>query len=65
MLIDSRIEDFMRVLRQGAFIFAYLAQAKFQNVFEKNKACSYKREEIIMIQAEIENFCLLPKIKHP
>jgi hypothetical protein len=31
--MDSRIEDFLRVLCQGAFIFACSAQVKFSNAF--------------------------------
>jgi hypothetical protein len=45
--MDSRIEDFLRVLCQGAFIFAGSAQAKFPNAFEKNEARSCKQEGII------------------
>jgi hypothetical protein len=33
--MDSEIEDFLRVLRQGASVFAYSAQAKFSNAFKK------------------------------
>jgi hypothetical protein len=35
VLMDSRIEDFLRVLRQGASTFMYSAQAKFPNAFKK------------------------------
>jgi hypothetical protein len=49
--MDSRIEDSMRVLRQGASIFAYSAQVKFPNAFKKNKARSFKHGGIITIQA--------------
>jgi hypothetical protein len=64
--MDSRIEDFLRVWRQGAFIFACSAQAKFPNAFKKNKARSCKHEGIITTQAwKLKFFILLPKIKHP
>jgi hypothetical protein len=49
--MDSRIEDFLRVLCQGASIFAYSAQAKFLNAFKKNKARTCKHGRIITIQA--------------
>jgi hypothetical protein len=49
--MDSRIEDFLRVLRQGVSIFAYSAQAKFPNAFKENKARSCKHGGIITIQA--------------
>jgi hypothetical protein len=35
VLMDSRIKDFLRVLRQGASTFVYSAQAKFPNAFKK------------------------------
>jgi hypothetical protein len=49
--MDSRIEDFLQILRQGALVFAYSAQVKFPNAFEKNKVRSCKDEGIITIQA--------------
>jgi hypothetical protein len=49
--MDSRVEDFLRVLRQGASILAYLAQAKFPNAFKKDEARSCKHEGIIRMQA--------------
>jgi hypothetical protein len=49
--MDSRIEDFLRVLRQGASVFAYSAQVKFPNAFKKNKAPNCKHGGIITIQA--------------
>jgi hypothetical protein len=48
--MDSRIEDFLWVLRQAASIFAYSAQAKFSNAFKK-KARSCKHGGITTIQA--------------
>jgi hypothetical protein len=51
VLMDSRIEDFLRILRQGALIFACSAQEKFPNAFKKNKDRSCKHEGIITIQA--------------
>jgi hypothetical protein len=47
----SRTEDFLRILRQGAVVFAYSAQVKFLNTFEKSKVRSCKQEGIITIQA--------------
>jgi hypothetical protein len=49
--MDSRIEDSLQVLRQGASIFTYSAQAKFPNAFKKNKARGCKHGGIITIQA--------------
>jgi hypothetical protein len=51
--MDSRIEDFLRVLRQGASVFVYSAQAKFPNAFKKirlavantKESSQYKRED--------------------
>jgi hypothetical protein len=51
VLMDSRIEDFLRVLCQGAFIFTCSARAKFPNAFKKNKARSCKHKGISTIQA--------------
>jgi hypothetical protein len=48
--MDSRIEDFLRILRQGAFIFACSAQVEFPNALEKVKIHGCKQEEIITIQ---------------
>jgi hypothetical protein len=50
-LYDSRIEDFLRILREGAVVFAYSAQVKFPNSFENSEVRIYKQEGIITIQA--------------
>jgi hypothetical protein len=47
----SRTEDFLRILRQGADVFAYSARVKFPNPFENSKVRSCKQEGIITIQA--------------
>jgi hypothetical protein len=47
----SRIEDFLRILRQGALIFTYSARVKFPNAFGKTKVRSCKQEGIITTQA--------------
>jgi hypothetical protein len=44
----SRIEDLLRILRQGALAFAYSARVKFLNAFEVR---SCKQEGIITTQA--------------
>jgi hypothetical protein len=46
-----RTEDFLRILRQGAAVFAYSARVKFPNLFENSKVRSCKQEGIITIQA--------------
>jgi hypothetical protein len=51
MLMDSRTEDFLRILRQGALVFAYSAQEKFPKAFKKSEFRSCKQEGIITIQA--------------
>jgi hypothetical protein len=47
----SRTEDFLRILRQGAVVFAYSAQVKFLNLFENSKFRIYKQKGIITIRA--------------
>jgi hypothetical protein len=47
----SRIEDFLRILRQGVVVFACSAQVKFPNAFENNEIRIYEQEGIITIQA--------------
>jgi hypothetical protein len=47
----SQIEDFLRILRQGAVVFAYSAQVKFPNSFENSEVRIYKQKGIITIQA--------------
>jgi hypothetical protein len=64
--MDDRIEDFLRVLRQEASVFACSAQAMFPNASKENKARSCKHGGIITIQAwELKVLYLLPVIKHP
>jgi hypothetical protein len=47
----SRIEDFLRILRQGAVVFACSAQVKFPNGFENSEIRIYEQKGIITIQA--------------
>jgi hypothetical protein len=43
--MDSRIEDFLQILRQGAFIFMCSAQVEFPNALEKvNFAVANRRK---------------------
>jgi hypothetical protein len=49
--MDSRTEDFLRILRQGALVFACSAQVNFLNELKKNKVRSCKQEGIITKQA--------------
>jgi hypothetical protein len=51
VLMDSRTQDFLRILRQGALVFAYSAQEKFPKAFKKSEVRSCKQERIITIQA--------------
>jgi hypothetical protein len=62
----SRTEDFLRILCQGAVVFAYSAQVKFPNAFKKSKVRSCKQEGIATIQAwKLKFFIYCRKIKHP
>jgi hypothetical protein len=45
VLMDSRIEDLLRILCQGASIFAYSAQAKFPNALKKIRIAVANTEE--------------------
>jgi hypothetical protein len=47
----SRIEDFLRILRQGVVVFAYSARVKFPDSFENSEFHIYKQKGIITIQA--------------
>jgi hypothetical protein len=47
----SRIEDFLRILCQGAVVFAYSAKIKFPNSFGNSEVRIYKQKRIITIQA--------------
>jgi hypothetical protein len=61
----SRIEDFLRILRQGAVVFACSAQVKFPNAFENSEVRIYKQKGIITIQAQKLKFfiyCRKPSI---
>jgi hypothetical protein len=60
----SRIEDFLRILCQGARVFACLAKRKFPNLFKNSKVRIHKQKGIIAMQAQKLNFhYLLPKIQ--
>jgi hypothetical protein len=51
IVYGSRIEDFLRILRQGAVVFEYSAQVKFPNLFENSEVRIYKQKGIITMQA--------------
>jgi hypothetical protein len=62
----SRIKDFLRILCQGAGVFACSAKIKFPNSFKNSKVRIHKQTGIITIQAQkLKVIYLLPKIKHP
>jgi hypothetical protein len=60
----SRIEDFLRILCQGAGVFACLAKRKFPNSFKSSEVCIHKQKGIIATQIQKLKFhYLLPKIQ--
>jgi hypothetical protein len=60
----SRIEDFLRILCQGAGVFACSAKRKFLNSFKNSKVCVHRQKGIITIQTRKLKFhYLLPKIQ--
>jgi hypothetical protein len=62
----SRIEDFLRILCQGAVVFAYSAKIKFPNSFENSEVRIYNAERNHHdTSTEIKILYLLPKAKHP
>jgi hypothetical protein len=61
----SRIEDFLRILCQGAGVFACSAKIKFPNSFENSKVRIHKQKGIVTIQTQkLKVLYLLPKTKH-
>jgi hypothetical protein len=59
-----QIEDFLRILCQGAGVFACSAKEKFPNSFKDSKVCIHEKEGIITIQTQKLKFhYLLPKIQ--
>jgi hypothetical protein len=60
----SRIEDFLRILCQGAGAFVCSAKKKFLNSFKNSKVRIYKQKGIITVQTQKLKFhYLLPKIQ--
>jgi hypothetical protein len=60
----SRIEDFLRILCQGAEVFACSAKVKFSNSFRNSKVRVHRQKRIITIQTQnIKFHYLLPKIQ--
>jgi hypothetical protein len=61
---DSRIEDFLRILCQGAEVFACSAKVKFPNSFKNSKVRIHEQRRIITMQIQKLKFhYLLPKIQ--
>jgi hypothetical protein len=60
----SRIKDFLRILCQGAGVFACSAKRKFLNSFKDSKIRIHKQKGIIVTQTQKLKFhYLLPKIQ--
>jgi hypothetical protein len=58
----SRIEDFLRILCQGAGVFACSAKKKFPNSFKNSKVRIHEQKGIITAQTQKLKFhYLLPK----